>query len=328
MGKILQLLLISLLILLSGNLKAQQDAQFSQYFFNKFILNPAVAGTDEALNVTAFYRNQWTGLDGHPVTQSVSAEFPLYYINSGVGVYFLNEGLGQERNTTFKVAYSYITDLANGKISFGAGAGVIQKSVDGSKLTAPEGEYNDNSNPVHNDPFLPDIKVSTIVPDFTVGVYFNSRKLNVGISANHILEPTATLDYENFSSDFKFRRHLLGHIEHEIRLNDRMVLQPSALVKSDLTNTQVDFSSILFYNNNLWGGLSFRGYNKESFDAVIGMVGLRVAKNLMFGYSYDFNISALRQVNSGSHEIFINYRLGLEPLSQGKIINNPRYLFY
>ena len=328
MGRILHLLLISSFILLSGNLRAQQDAQFSQYAFNKFIFNPAVAGTDEALNVTAFYRNQWAGLNGHPVTQSISTEFPLYNINSGVGIYFLNEGLGQERNTTFKAAFSYIADLANGTISFGAGAGVIQKSVDGSKLTAPDGEYNDNSNPIHNDPFLPEIKVSTIIPDFTLGVYYNSRKLNMGVSANHILEPVATLDYENFSTEFEFRRHLVGHAGYEMQINDRMVLQPSVLVKSDFTNTQLDLSSVLLYNNNLWGGLSLRGYNKKSFDAVIGMVGLRVAKNLMFGYSYDFNISALRQVNSGSHEIFINYRLGLEPVSQGKIINNPRYLFY
>ena len=51
---------------------AQQLAQYSQYVFNQFSVNPAVAGSKDCLDMRLGYRQQWVGLEGAPVTGWVS----------------------------------------------------------------------------------------------------------------------------------------------------------------------------------------------------------------------------------------------------------------
>ena len=63
-----------LLMLSSTFVLAQQDAQFSQYMFNGIYINPAYAGYKEQLNVHAFYRNQWSGVNGAPRTGSLAVD--------------------------------------------------------------------------------------------------------------------------------------------------------------------------------------------------------------------------------------------------------------
>ena len=45
---------------------AQQDALFSQYMFNKLIINPAYAGSRDGLSMTMVGRRQWVGIDDGP----------------------------------------------------------------------------------------------------------------------------------------------------------------------------------------------------------------------------------------------------------------------
>ena len=47
---------------------AQQAPQFSQYIFNYFAINPAMAGSQPCLNFSLGYRNQWVNLEGAPKT--------------------------------------------------------------------------------------------------------------------------------------------------------------------------------------------------------------------------------------------------------------------
>jgi hypothetical protein len=52
---------VGMLLLVSNTLHAQQMPAYSQYTFNGFLLNPAVAGSEgyTAINVTS--REQWSG---------------------------------------------------------------------------------------------------------------------------------------------------------------------------------------------------------------------------------------------------------------------------
>jgi len=47
---------------------AQQDPSFSMYMFNGLFINPAYAGSQEAISMMAIYRQQWVGVDGAPRT--------------------------------------------------------------------------------------------------------------------------------------------------------------------------------------------------------------------------------------------------------------------
>ncbi|MFZ4102883.1 MAG: type IX secretion system membrane protein PorP/SprF, partial [Sphingobacterium thalpophilum] len=56
---------------------AQQKPQYTQYVMNNFILNPAIAGIENYVDLKAGYRAQWQGLDGAPVTSYISIHAPI-----------------------------------------------------------------------------------------------------------------------------------------------------------------------------------------------------------------------------------------------------------
>src|SRR5688500_17445546 len=97
-------LLLSGILLYSGYWPAaQQDTRFTHHIFNPAHVNPAASGNQGALNAIVLFRSQWTQLSGHPVTEFLGADLPLYQINGGAGFYILNEQTGQERNTHLRV---------------------------------------------------------------------------------------------------------------------------------------------------------------------------------------------------------------------------------
>jgi type IX secretion system PorP/SprF family membrane protein len=67
-----KLYLILLMLLPAELLSAQQLPIYSQYLYNKFILNPAVAGSDGYTSVNLTAREQWVGYYGAPRTFSLS----------------------------------------------------------------------------------------------------------------------------------------------------------------------------------------------------------------------------------------------------------------
>jgi type IX secretion system PorP/SprF family membrane protein len=71
-------------ILISMNSTAQQDPQYTHYMFNTLSVNPAYAGQRETLSVVGLHRSQWVGVDGAPITQSLSIHSPLR--NERVGI--------------------------------------------------------------------------------------------------------------------------------------------------------------------------------------------------------------------------------------------------
>ena len=49
-------------------LRAQQIEQYTQYVFNHFSVNPAVAGSKDCIDVRLGFRKQWVGFPGAPTT--------------------------------------------------------------------------------------------------------------------------------------------------------------------------------------------------------------------------------------------------------------------
>src|ERR687889_717164 len=77
MKRVLTVLLLPLLLLASAPARAQQQAQYSQYMNNNYILNPGTTGVEDYIDVKFSYRTQWTGLEGAPKTYYASASSSL-----------------------------------------------------------------------------------------------------------------------------------------------------------------------------------------------------------------------------------------------------------
>ena len=63
MKKLIILLVLAVSALWS---QAQQLEQWTQYYMNEYMVNPAVTGADEYYHANALYRNQWVGIQDAP----------------------------------------------------------------------------------------------------------------------------------------------------------------------------------------------------------------------------------------------------------------------
>lgn len=316
-----------ILIVYTACLAAQQAPQYSMYMLNPYAINPAYAGLENTLVATGVYRQQWSNLQGAPVTQHVNAHMPLYVISSGVGLKVENDAIGAHRTTQAAVSYDYSLELGRSVLlSAGLSAGYMQYALDGDKLRAPDGIYTEpNFN--HNDPFLPEGKVRASTTFFEVGVFLQTKKLEAGLSMQPAFAPALNT---NGSEPLKIEpvRHYLFYSSYAFDVGSSLNVKPAVLAKTDLTETQAEISVVLQWNENIFAGASFRGFGASSRDAAVVMAGLRLSEKTTLAYSFDISLSPLNSANRGSHELLLRYSLN-RPIGAGKlppVIYNPRFL--
>jgi len=289
---------------------AQQDPQFTMFMFDRVSYNPAAAGIDGVLNVTAFYRNQWAGFDGAPKTGLINVASPIFSINSGVGLSLYFDELGQENTINGLLSYNYQLKVGSGmKLSMGVALGMYNSKL-GTDWRATDGIDNDTAIPITGE--------SSTVFDASFGLVLRSEQLYVGLSATHL----SGGKLENLN--IELTQHFYFEAGYDFILSDAIKLIPNVLVKTDFVSTQFDANLMAMWNNVVWLGASYRFE-----DAIAPMAGLQfpVGKGeIRLGYSYDVTISELKNYSSGSHEIFVNYNMSLgKPLSKTKY-KNVRFL--
>ena len=114
-----------ILIFLPTILYSQQLPQFTQYMFNTIAINPAYAGVKGKMNISFLNRNQWVGVNGAPVTQTLAVHSGIPGSKVGVGLSLIHDKLGYENNTFIYADFSYTIDFARDyKLSFGIKAGM------------------------------------------------------------------------------------------------------------------------------------------------------------------------------------------------------------
>ena len=305
------------------SLEAQQPSHYSLYMFNRLNFNPAYAGLDHSLSLTGVYRNQWVGFEGSPNTQNVSLHMPVYMTSGGVGLQFENDATGARKYTSAALSYNYQKFIGESILSIGASAGWAQRTIDGSKLRTPEGNYQDGGIN-HEDAGLFNTSESASVTTFGAGIYFQNPRIEGGISVQNLTEPSVTIENLQLELARTFYFTLSGHFD----LTGSLAFHPSVFIRSDIVQTQMDFSAIFQYNDNIFLGAAFRGYNDTSNDAVSVLAGFKLSEKITLGYAYDITISSLNTVQNGTHEILINYNLN-KRIFGGRppaIIYNPRSL--
>lgn len=314
-----------------GHLAAQQAPQYSLYWLNPYSSNPAYAGLDNTLVATGVYRQQWSGLQGAPVTQHINAHLPVYRISSGVGLKVENDVIGAHRTTQAMLSYSYQLPLGREAVlSFGVSGGYLQYALDGAKLRAPEGTYAEPGTSggifSHNDPQLPEGKMQAGTPVGEVGIFLQTPKLEVGAAVQPVFAPIIRATSK---SDFALVpvRQYLAYGTYKISVGENLEVRPAFLLKSDITETQTEISAALRWRENTFAGLSYRGFSTSSRDAAVLFGGFKLNERTTLAYAFDIPLSSLQAANRGSHELLLRYSLN-KPIGTGKlppIIYNPRF---
>lgn len=312
--------LFGLFIFVGAN--AQQGPQYSLVAFDPFFVNPAYAGMDGTLKINGVYRKQWVGLPGGPESQLVNVHSPLFIAGGGIGLQLLNERLGPEQQLSATMAYNYQMVLNRKSVlSFGIQAGIFQYTLDGNILRTPDGIY-EGSTIDHQDIALPIGRESGISPLVNAGLYYQNASFEAGVSVRNIMASRIELPSLGYDS----QRQYMVHARYFVEMGRSVILVPSVWIRSDLVQTQIDFNIQARINDNIFGGVSFRGYDANSVDALILQAGVRLNEKITLAYAYDLTLSPLQNTNNGSHEVLIQYDLGVAP-GKGRlpaIIYNPR----
>lgn len=319
-----------LLLVLSVSVYGQQDAQYTQFMYNKLPINAAYTGAREVLSIRALYRDQWSGnksggIPGAPKTTSFSIHSPLKNDHYAIGFYFVNDRLGVEHKNQFDATFAYRVALGKKvKMSLGINAGILwyKANLAGSITTDGTGI----------DPAL-NQNVSRVLPDVGAGLYIYHPNFYIGLSVPNFIKGDLTNKNQD-GSTAKRTAHINAMVGGVIPAGKVLKIRPQLLYRYLASTDQkiphtLDINlSLLIYDRVNIGGqyrTSFKnknnGVNLTNGDSFDVMLEIWPTKQLMIGYSYDYLLSKLGNYNRGSHEIILGYDFAFEK----KKVITPRY---
>lgn len=309
MKKIKSILLLGSLVTVGLTVFAQQAPMYTHYMYNTLSVNPAYAGSRDALTITGLHRSQWTDFDGAPETQTITIHTPVFNEHIGVGLTVLNDKIGPTKNTAISGSFAYrmqLTKKAKLALGLNAGASIFRADLSTVQL--------DNQ----NDPSFQNNTSNNTSPNIGFGVYYAQERFYAGISAPNLIENKFA---ETNSSDFEGaeQRHYFFIAGAMIRISNKLDFKPTTLIKvTSSAPIQADFTASLVIAKKLAIGGMFR-----TGDAAGILVGYNIFEQLLLGYSFDWSYGLeTGTYNNGSHEIMLRYDFIYPSQKQ---IHSPRY---
>jgi type IX secretion system PorP/SprF family membrane protein len=309
--------------LLSHLSYSQQLPLYSQYNYNKFLINPSIAGSDgyTSYNITA--RDQWIGYSGAPKTYSLSfqtrllkrqyrlkhnlSDKPKYVPKTtgrvGLGGYVFSDRNGLVRRTGLQASYSYnfwIQDYT--QLSMGLAVTGYQFKID-----ADEFSFENPDEPLLND----NLRRGVFIPDVDFGIYILNPRYEIGFSALQLLGASAkigTNTYNNYWMD----RHFYIFGSYTFDAGRKAEFEPRFLFKvSEQIRPQVDIGFDYVYDRTLWTGLAYRTSGSLIANIRFRLISNRTKMTSMFiGYAIDFNLTEIQRITYGSHELTLALKFG------------------
>lgn len=298
-------LIITLLTVMGlYNVSAQQDPQYTQYMYNMNVVNPAYAGSNEGLTITALYRDQWVGLEGNPTTITFSAHSPISD-RVGLGLAAIKDELGPVSETNVYADFSYTLPLGgNLKLALGLKAGATFHDVGLAGLDVQD----------ENDPFFSE-NINNVYPNIGAGAFFYSDNFYIGLSVPNMIN-SIHLD-ENGMRYGSEVQHYFATAGYVFQVSENFKLKPSTMVKSSF-DAPLSFDANL---NALFYDKFELGVSYRLDDSFSGLVGFQVTEFLRVGYAYDNVVSDLKVVAPASHEIILTFDILFNP----RVMRSPRF---
>ncbi|GAB3202256.1 type IX secretion system PorP/SprF family membrane protein [Pontibacter aydingkolensis] len=312
------------ILILCRTVQSQQLPQHTQYTQNNFLLNPAVAGIENYIDVRTSYRTQWVGLEGAPTSFYTSLHSSInkndrnakrlsignggsngdsganknnrFHIkpHHGVGAVAQMDKAGLLRTFSMSLSYAYHLPLtSNLNMSAGVTAGLKQFRLNKKELNVLTPE----------DPFLTGDAAHMNKAELGVGFWLYSANFYVGFSGMQLLRREK--DNPNTEPHAALQRHYYVTGGIRIKASDLVNITPSVMVKTAESGlSMVDVNTKFTYDQRFWLGSSYR-----HGDAFTGTVGIYLNHMLDVSYSYDITTSELNQVSANSHEVVVGLKL-------------------
>jgi len=294
---------------------SQQAPNYSQYTFNKFLINPAAAGYEGYTTISLVAREQWVGFKGTPKTHCLAIDSRLLrnsFISKNASVRkkrrmssrsgrvgwaanVFNDHTGLLDRTGIEGTYSYHLSLQNSQLSFGLSGMLYQFRLSKDQVVLSDEQY---------DPIVDGVKGTLYIPDANFGVFYTARNYYGGFSIKQIFQSSIQFG-DKGASEYRFKRHynLMGGYIYD--LNDNFALEPSFLLKIPTSSkAQFELNAKVNYKQNYWAGLAYR-----TGKTMVIFFGLNYDK-YYFGYAFDCNFNKMMTQTFGTHEFMAAIKFG------------------
>jgi type IX secretion system PorP/SprF family membrane protein len=325
-----KLLLLSFCFAFGSFASAQQRPHYTQYILNNYVLNPAISGIENYVDLKLSARDQWVGINGAPRTAYLTIHAPIgkgdykttatsYAVpgenprgksyweaysasepHHGVGLSIIADKTGNFTRTTIAASYAYHIGLsARTNLSLGVAPGLTRVTRNVSATDFGRG--------INTDPAQANTEsINRLRPDLSAGLWLYAANYFVGLSAQQIIPQRLSFVDDAAYNQGRLIPHIFFTAGYRFLVNDDINALPSVMVKYVSPNEpQMDVNMKLQYRDLLWMGGSIRV--KEGYQ---GMIGVNVANAFNVGYAYDFSQTKLNTVSRGTHEIIFGFLLG------------------
>lgn len=275
--------------------KAQQVPLYSQMYFMRMLYNPALTAYNGSSNLYGFYREQWTGMPGHPVTRGAMGEISVWKDRSGVGFHVYNDNTDIIHRVNAQLYYAQKVRFAKDHtLSLGVSLGIMQTRIDFNNVVA---------NDIDDGSLLNNAK-GGVGFDMNVGLAYQWKKLTVSFAVPQVLNTNARITSQLKESKYSMKRHFIGGISYEISIKqETWNIEPSVLVKKGAAQpVQVDANIMANYKRMVFLGAGYRLDYGVTMQAAV-----RIAKAVTIGYAYEYPIMKKVQYSStqGTHEVIL-----------------------
>ena len=303
----------------------QTRPNLNHYLFNYYLINPAVAGIEDFVDIKSSVRSQWTGMEGAPETlvltvhgnienqrkrnpanpiKPKSFDVDEYTVDldgynarphHGVGGIILADRIGPFSKMQIDASYAYHIPLSKKyRLAAGLSLGLIRNTLDQSKITLQD----------PNDIAISGEQYANINPDLGFGLWFYSRNLFTGFSGGQLFKYNMSFGDYIQSEKESYRNYILTG-GYKIHAGYEVIIIPSVAIKwLSPEPLVVDYNLVFSFINRVSLGITYRNNNEVVFSSRF------IASPVFeFGYAFDYGGAAVDKYNSGSHELYFGLRL-------------------
>lgn len=307
-----QFIIVAILGLFALNTQAQQDPHYTQYMYNMNVMNPAYAGSKDALAVGLLYRQQWVNVDGAPKTATLSVHSPVGK-NVGLGLSVVSDKIGPVEENNIYGDFSYTLKLGGAhRLALGLKSGITFQTV---------GLYSDIGNGYVQQPGDRAFQENSSNSYFNLGTgfFYYNPKFYLAASIPNMLEATY-LDLHEDGKQYEFgseAQHFFVTGGYVFDLSANTKFKPSFMAKTAFgAPLSLDLSANALFYNKFEMGATYR--LDDSFGA---MVNYAISPSIRVGYAYDHIVSDLRVSTPSSHEIMLLFDIN----PSKKVSVSPRF---
>jgi type IX secretion system PorP/SprF family membrane protein len=282
-------------ILFHGVIIAQQMPVSENYFMDKYALSSSYAGHFNPGSFFTSFRSDWTGIAGGPKTLRLSYSDKLM-TNAAWGGKIIYDRAGIFDQLYVMGTYSYNLRIVNEhKVLLALSAGIYHNKINFTDY------YN---NPNYNiDPVMIQQDVSSklkFMSDFSALYLF--KGIEAGIMFANINFGDAK--YDEVDVTYKPLANYQLHAAYSFLIGERWNVNPLIYFRGGkYIAGQVGIASMVKYQNNFWGSLSFRDPGIWGFG-----FGANIAKGIRFSYNFNFASSVALNIYN-NHEIALGVNI-------------------